>query len=579
MNIIEELIKEPESSKLEFKENFNPQENIIATIIAFANCGGGKLIIGVNDKTRHITGITDPQKAGESIINKIHDTVEPRILPNIEIIPYRNTYVIIIEIYPSPLKPHFKKKEGRESSTYIRIGSTTRRADQALIKVIERSVIVKSFDEEPCTAANYEEIDLLFAERLFKDRRSFGASDLVSLNVLIPIGNGFVPTIGGILLLARDRLQYFRDAYIKVGIFEDNNKNNILDTKEFTGFFPEAIKEVLNFLKKNMRVGLKIEDLHHQEVWEIPKIALREALVNAILHTDYSITGTPITVNIFDDRIEIENSALLQWGFTFEELKLGISKIRNPVIARVFNEIGLIEQWGSGLKRMISSCTDAGLIPPSFEEKATRIRVTFYKQKSELMANNIIDSNELFIIDLLTFCGSLSTHQIAACLNKSTRSTIHKINTLINKGRIIEISQGINDPRKRYDIKEKSNILKEKNMLNVWWEYKYGTPNGDKIMSIDDYMKIRIALGKNNIDFVFSELVIKDKFLSYDRDKYNKEEWEEASKLKVKEKIISEPIFVDFLLSCLRDQEVQKQLKSHEIPEIPIDNKDCPNFR
>ena len=113
-------------------------------------------------------------------------------------------------------------------------------------------------------------------------------------------------------------------------------------------------------------------------VGRCPPVAVREALVNAVAHTDYAQPGAPIRVALFDDRLEVENPGLLPFGLTVADLPMGVSKLRNRVIGRVLHELGLSEQWGSGIQRMVSACRDAGLATPVFEEIGVRFRVTLF---------------------------------------------------------------------------------------------------------------------------------------------------------------------------------------------------------
>ena len=113
-----------------------------------------------------------------------------------------------------------------------------------------------------------------------------------------------------------------------------------------------------------------------RERWNLPPAAVREAVVNAVVHADYAQRGAPVRVAIFDDRLEVENPGLLPFGLTVDDLRRGISKLRNRVIGRVFHELGLIERWGSGVQRMTAACREAGLAEPELEEIGTRFRVT-----------------------------------------------------------------------------------------------------------------------------------------------------------------------------------------------------------
>ena len=245
---IEEIIKKPEGKCLEFKENYNSRSKIVATIIAFANTAGGHIVIGVQDKTRYITGIEDPQLVAEALANLINDAIEPKIVPNIEVLSYRNVNLVTVEVYPSPLRPHYERSKGKLASTYIRLGSTNRLADQALLNIIERSVITKSLDEEPCYAASYADLDIAFAAQLFEKRRKLEKNDLLTLWLVIKNGDLLIPTVGGIILFSPDRLRFFPDAWIQLGAFDGTNKVNIVNSQSITTSLITAVDEALLFI-------------------------------------------------------------------------------------------------------------------------------------------------------------------------------------------------------------------------------------------------------------------------------------------------------------------------------------------
>jgi len=136
--------------------------------------------------------------------------------------------------------------------------------------------------------------------------------------------------------------------------FVGKDKAGIFDHAELHDHLPQAVKSIMLFLKKHAMRGADFSDTRRKDIWSIPLGMLREIVINALVHADYSQRGAPIRVAFFDDRIEIENPGILLPGLTIEDIKQGISKIRNPVIARVFRELGLIEQWGSGIRRIFN---------------------------------------------------------------------------------------------------------------------------------------------------------------------------------------------------------------------------------
>src|SRR5439155_21567804 len=149
-----------------------------------------------------------------------------------------------------------------------------------------------------------------------------------------------------------------------------------VDGAEIRTYPVTAVGEAIAFVEKHALHGADIGRVRREEHWSVPPVAVREAIINAVVHADDAQRGAPIRLAIFDDRLEIENPGLLPFGLTLEDLPRGISKLRNRVIGRVFHALGLIEQWGSGIQRMSAACHDAALAAPVFEELATRFRVT-----------------------------------------------------------------------------------------------------------------------------------------------------------------------------------------------------------
>ncbi len=246
-------------------------------------------------------------------------------------------------------RPHYLKQQGIEKGTYIRVGSTNRLVDKTMLSELQRIKIEDSFDRQPLAELNSEAIDFRAASELFAQVKTLNKVDLESLELITTCQQKKVPTIGGLILFGKDRFKYFPDAWIQVGRFAGTTKSKIIDTQEITSYPILAIDEVMSFVKKHAMHGLEIKGMRHTDVWNVPLTAVRETIINAVVHADYSQHGSPIRLAIFDDRIEIINPGLLLFGLTVDEIKQGISKLRNRVIGQVFYRLGLIEQWGSGI--------------------------------------------------------------------------------------------------------------------------------------------------------------------------------------------------------------------------------------
>lgn len=198
--------------------------------------------------------------------------------------------------------------------------------------------------------------------------------------------------------------------------------------------------------------GMAIDELKRVEQASIPLRAVRELLVNAVVHADYAQQGAPIRVSLFDDRIEIENPGVLLAGLTIDDIRQGISRLRNRVIGRVFKELGYIEQWGSGIQRASAECEAAGLAAPEFEERGFRFRVSVRLEKHRAAQMDEVDAHirKLFAPDTPAAKTGLSTAQIAAAVKLTTRSVRTRMGKLVEQGLVTVVGKNERDPQRKY---------------------------------------------------------------------------------------------------------------------------------
>jgi ATP-dependent DNA helicase RecG len=339
-----QMITMPEGKTLEFKRDLSSPKNMLKTLVAFANTAGGRLLIGVEDRTKEVLGVENPLDEEERLCNLIADNIEPRLVPNVEMIAFKDKTLLGVEVYPSGSRPHWLKSEGATEGVYVRLGSTNRKADRELIAELKRSAEGIAFDEMPLPELSADSLDIAMAKALFKDKSELSENELLTLKLLKQVQGRLVPTIGGVLLFGIEREERFSDAWIQCGRFTGTTKSVIFDHIEIHEHLPIAVERVIEFIKKHAMRGADFSQIHRRDVWSIPLTIVREAVINAIVHTDYSQIGAPLRVAIYDDRVEIENPGILLPGMTIEDVKQGVSKIRNRVIARVFRELDLIEQ-------------------------------------------------------------------------------------------------------------------------------------------------------------------------------------------------------------------------------------------
>lgn len=444
------LLSRHEGKTLEFKRDLSSPDGVLKAIVAFANTSGGIVVLGVEDGTKKIKGVRDVLAEEERLASLITDCISPKLVPSIEVMSWRKTQVLAIEIYPSPNRPHYLNRLGLPEGVLVRVGSTNRRADSFLIEEMRRyNQVSSSFDEQPMPDLNSEAIDFRVTSEFFKPIRKLTIQSLQNLRMTAKYQGRIVPTIGGILLFGPARLNRFPDAWIQVGRFAGRDRRRILDSAEVRSYLPGAAQEVITFLQKHMTREAVIGPVKRTDIWTFPVVAVREAIMNAIVHADYSQHGAPIRVALFDDRLEFDNPGLLAFGLTIEDIQKGVSKLRNRVIGRVFQELRLTEQWGSGIQRMIAVCHEAGLDTPRFEEIGTHFRVTLFAARRRPAAQDKRDNAILAALAASPERG-LSTSQIAKRIGLSPRAARTRLASLVERGLAAEIGSGPQDPRRRY---------------------------------------------------------------------------------------------------------------------------------
>ena len=442
-----DILKRPEGKTLEFKRELGSPDGVLRTLVAFANTAGGVLLIGVEDASRHVRGVLEPLDLEERLASIISDSVLPRLAPDIEILPWRRTHVLAVQVYPSASRPHYLKRGGPDAGVYVRVGSTNRRADREMCEELKRFARAEAYDEQAVPDLDSEALDFGAASESFSPVRKLKKGDLETLRLVTTHQGRRVPTVGGMLLFGKARERLFPDAWIQAGRFRGTNKAEIVDRTEIRMHLTQAIEAAIAFVGKHAQHGAAIGAVRRTERWNLPPAAVREAIVNAVAHADYAQRGAPIRVSIFEDRLEVENPGLLPFGLTVDDLHRGISKLRNRVIGRVLHELGFIEQWGSGIQRMTAACCDAGLAIPVLEEIGTRFRVTISTVR---VGRPVLDAGDQTMLDSLSGTGGLSTAELARTIGLSPRATRTRLAKLVERGLVREIGTSPQDPKRRY---------------------------------------------------------------------------------------------------------------------------------
>lgn len=376
-------IEQGESDVLEFKRELPAKDKkVMKTVVAFANCQGGRIIFGVDDHTHEVLGVDGEDRARlqDMVSDMISDTCVPQLFPTFSWQNISEKLLFVVDIPKSTQTPYYLKSEGMDKGVYVRVGATTRSASPEKIRELQLRGQNTTYDavvEIGAAAINRKEAELLCAdvqEYMGDTPTPLGVNQLISWGILKRISGALYPTNAYRLLTGTG--VYFSG--IQCAVFQGNEKVNFLDRKEFSGPVFEQLENAQRFLMQYLRCSAVIESTRRQDVYEIPIKALRESLVNAILHRNYLVHAF-IQVSIFDDRVEILSPGGLYDNLSKEEMMTGLSRLRNPLLAGTFHRMNIAEQWGTGIHRIINACAQAGLPEPEFLVTGDSVRLTMMR--------------------------------------------------------------------------------------------------------------------------------------------------------------------------------------------------------
>ncbi len=262
-----ELLRRPEGKTLEYKRDLSSPDGLLKTLVAFANTAGGVLAIGVENGTRRVIGIPDVLATEERLANFVADSIRPRVVPDIEIAPWRKTHLLVVEVYPSAARPHYLERLGPDAGVFVRVGSTNRRADAARIEEMRRFGQLASFDEQPIPELNSEALDFRAASELFAPIRKPTPSAFRTLRVTTKYHGHEVPAVGGYLLFGKNRFDRFPDAWVQAGRFAGKDRSHILDSAEIRTYLPRAADEAIAFVQKHLRREAVIGHVRRTDRW------------------------------------------------------------------------------------------------------------------------------------------------------------------------------------------------------------------------------------------------------------------------------------------------------------------------
>lgn len=361
MEIIEliEIIARGEDSKHQYKANIHNIDSLAAEIVAFSNSGGGQIIIGVEDKSWAVVGLTpnDINRLNQLVANAATQSVRPPVNPITENVNHPDGLVMVITIPDGISKPYMDNN----AAIWVKSGSDKR-------KVTSREEIQRMFqsagllhgDEIPANGISVSDIDLSFFEEFFQkeygetlDAQENSLKNIFENMNLAKSGN---LNIAGAILFAKQAHFRLPTCIIKAVAYPGNDidEDDYMDSRDIVGKVSDMFQQAISFITINIQQKQSMQTVNSTGKPEIPRIVLEELIANALIHRDYFISA-PIRIFIFSNRIEIISPGHLPNNLTIANIKSGNSNIRNPILASFATKLLPYRGLGNGIRRAIKA--------------------------------------------------------------------------------------------------------------------------------------------------------------------------------------------------------------------------------
>ena len=419
-----------ETENIEFKASYT--DNIYKEIIAFANTEGGTLYIGV-DNNGVACGINDIDDVYTRITNGVRDAIVPDITMFIRYELQKND-VIKISVSEGSNKPYYIKAKGlKPSGVYIRQGASCAPASTEQIRLMIRESDGDNYEEMRCAEQNltfdeakkaFRENDVVFSR---KNYRALGITD----------STGDMYT--NMALIVSDQCNHT----VKVAVYADESNTEFRDTKEFTGSVFEQLNETFSYLMLCNKKTSSIEGLKRFERYDYPSEAIREALLNALVHRDYSFSGS-IIVNVNDAQMEFVSLGGLVSGLSTEDISSGISQPRNKNLANVFFRLHLIESYGTGIRRIFKMYEMSKIQPYIKVTDHTFTIVLPNMNYNKANEPQKLTNQEQTIIEYIRENGQITDKEIQDLLNVKRTRAYYLTRKMLDYGLITANGRGSN---------------------------------------------------------------------------------------------------------------------------------------
>ena len=436
-----------ESSILEFKREIPQKDQILKTIIGFCNQNGGKLVIGVADNGL-IVGISPATAfdAVESFGKSIYDASEPPILPRIYTQTIGDKTLLVVEVSSGTNKPYYRKSEGLERGTYIRLGSMTLRATIDLIDELKWQSRGKQFDMMPVYKSTENDLEIGLISDFLKSRKikkeaKISNELLLSYYLIVQEHAHIYATTAGILLFGKNPQHYFTEAMIICSHFKGNEGREALASIDCEGTLFNQFERAYDFIVSRLSKSFIINGPKREETLEIPQKAIREALLNMIVHRNYH-QKSPSKIAIYENRIEFFSPGTFFGPLDSQNLQLGLSFIRNAAICKAFREAEYIEKMGSGIITIFKTYEERKLKTPSIIEGEGFVKCILPREFESKVASSLLDPELEAVLTLFDTGSEIKISDLMKFLGLSRSTAFRRLSILLDLGKIAKKGKG-----------------------------------------------------------------------------------------------------------------------------------------
>ena len=422
-----------ESDIIELKSQVVP--DICKEVIGFANTSGGTIYIGVEDNG-NIVGVNNEDKIVLQLNNMIRDSIKPDITMFIkyEILFVNEKNIIALNIQKGTDRPYYLANKGlKPSGVYVRNGTSTDPASDTNIRKM-----IKETDGDSFESMRSLEQHLTFnsaKEQFNKRNLDFTESKMKTLGILSNDG-----VYSNVAFLLSDQCT----TTIKAATFAGTDKSDFQDRKEFGGSLFDQMEEMHKYLDMRNKKRATFDGLYRTDITDYPKEAIREALLNSLIHRDYSFSASTL-ISVYDDRIEFISIGGLPYGINLEDILLGLSVCRNPKLAGIFYRLKLIEAYGTGMPKIMEAYKNTEH-KPKIEVTSNAFKITLpnlnYSISKANTYNEPLNEENMQIISFINKNGYITRKDIQSLLGISQSSANRVIKNLTNKSIIYQEGNG-----------------------------------------------------------------------------------------------------------------------------------------